>query len=346
MSSRLRVLHLYRPTLPSLRAQAIQVVHACHALAARGHAVTLLANRGEPNLADTAEILAFYGLSPVDGLDLRRAPTRHPGAAGLWARAEVLRWLAGPPGLILARDEQPPAAWVPMGRHRVVVEAHALESALREDPAAREAEARLARLAFAFTANCAGTLAAWETAHALPERRAVLHNATSPGRARGPGARLPVLRCAGSPHAYKGHAWLDAVAAALSVPLEIAGEVAREALPAGLRLAGPLPYPAVPDWLAAAGALLLPLADNRFGREMTSPLKLWDYLATAVPVVAPDLPTVREAAALVGAALHLHRPGDAADLARAAREALAAPHRAPALRTWDQRAAEWEALLA
>lgn len=321
------------------------MVHACHALAARGHAVTLLANLDEPDLHETDQILDRYGLPPVDGLELRHPPVRHPGAVGLWARAELLRWLAGPPGVIIVRDEQPSPAWMPLGRHRLVLEAHALESALREDPAARETEARLARLAFALAANCAGTLEAWEASHPLPERRAVLHNATSPTRLRGPGARLPVLRSAGTPHTYKGYAWLDAVAGALPVPLEIAGFVAREANPAGLRLVGPLPYPAVPDWLAEAGALLVPLTDNRFGREMTSPLKLWDYLATAVPIVAPDLPTVREAAALVGATLHLHRPGDAEDLARAAREALAAPHRAPALRTWDQRAAEWEALL-
>lgn len=323
----LRILHLYRPPLPSLRAQAIQVVHVCHALASRGHAVTLLANSagGSPH-----DALRSFGLSAVPGLDLRLAPSPHPGLAGLWFRAEALRWLAGPPGVVIVRDEQPPAGWMPLGRHRVVVEAHALESALKADASARATEARLASLAHAFVANCEGTLAAWEAAHALPARRMVLHNATSQHRHRGPRPTKSVIRCAGSPHAYKGHAWLTEAAPSLPAPLEI-----RSALP----------YPEVPDWLAEAGALLLPLADNLFGQQMTSPLKLWDYLATAVPILAPDLPSVHAAADSVGARLHLFRAGDAADLARAAREALNAGPRAPILRTWDERAAAWEALL-
>ena len=96
----------------------------------------------------------------------------------------------------------------------------------------------------------------------------------------------------------------------------------------------------MPDLLARSRALVLPLADNLFGRALTSPLKLWDYLATPLPVVAPDLPTVREIAAMTGAPLHLHRPGDPADLARAVEAALAAPPREPHLRSWTDRARE------
>jgi hypothetical protein len=68
-------------------------------------------------------------------------------------------------------------------------------------------------------------------------------------------------------------------------------------------------------------------------------------LATPAPILAPDLPSVARVAARAGAHLHLFRAGDAEDLARAAREALAAPPRHPTLRTWAQRAAEIEELL-
>ena len=67
-----RVLVLYRPRLPSLRAQAIQVTHAAHALAARGFAVTVLADRG-----GDGDPLASFGLEPISGLDLRVAPSAH-----------------------------------------------------------------------------------------------------------------------------------------------------------------------------------------------------------------------------------------------------------------------------
>ncbi len=39
----MRIVHLYRPQVPDLRAQAIQVMHSCHALVRRGHTVKLFA---------------------------------------------------------------------------------------------------------------------------------------------------------------------------------------------------------------------------------------------------------------------------------------------------------------
>jgi glycosyltransferase involved in cell wall biosynthesis len=94
--------------------------------------------------------------------------------------------------------------------------------------------------------------------------------------------------------------------------------------------------------------LVLPLAPGLFGEQLSSPLKLWDYLASGVPIVAADLPSVRAAAP---GAFHPYRAGDPADLARAIREV----HTDEALRkrllgnaivrTWDDRAAEIEAFV-
>lgn len=66
---------------------------------------------------------------------------------------------------------------------------------------------------------------------------------------------------------------------------------------------------------------VLPLADTFFNRHITSPLKLFDYYGHRIPVVAADLPTLRE---LVddGVTGLFHAPGDAADLARALDELL------------------------
>ena len=103
-------------------------------------------------------------------------------------------------------------------------------------------------------------------------------------------------------------------------------------------------YIDVPDLLAKSQVLLLPLKDNRFGRSLTSPLKLWDYLATERPIVAPNLPTISEIADLSGVPIFFHRPNDETDLARALSEASTAPPRPAFLRSWSDRARELEEL--
>ena len=101
----MRLLHLYRPRLPGCLAQAVQVLHSCHALAARGHHVTLLADRG-PAPATPARVLADFGLDAPPTLDLRISPWTHSGLAGWWFRRQLSAWWAGPPGLLLVRDQR------------------------------------------------------------------------------------------------------------------------------------------------------------------------------------------------------------------------------------------------
>lgn len=352
-----RVLYLFRPTLPGLRAQTLQVVHAAHALAARGHQVTLLADRARGS--DPSQALVSLGLAPLPTFNLEIAPSSHPGLAGLWFRARALAWSLGPPGLVLARDRRRLVRLLPLlRRHRVALEVHGLDSALArergEDPAVTlEIERATLAASSALIANCEGTLLAWEQAHQglMPTRRAAIHNATSEARRRDLAPSPdPVIRVVGSLRSYKGLDALCAGAHRLPLPLELIGgterEIAALGAPPGVRISAPIPFLDVPDLLARSAALLLPLADNLFGRELTSPLKLWDYLACAAPIIAPDLPSVRRVAARVPVPLHLHAPGSPEDLARAAREALAAPPRAPFVRSWSERAAEVEELLA
>lgn len=113
-------------------------------------------------------------------------------------------------------------------------------------------------------------------------------------------------------------------------------------VPARVHARGPVAYGELPARLARFHALLLPLDDGLFGRRLTSPLKLWDYLATGLPIVAADLPTVR---AVAGDLPHYYAPGDPASLARAVARALAARTSPRRVRTWDDRAAEIEAFL-
>jgi hypothetical protein len=328
-----RVLVLYRPRLPSLRAQAIQVTHAAHALAARGFAVTVLADRG-----GAGDPLASFGLEPVAGLDLHVAPSAHPTLAGLWFRAEVLRWWAGAPGIVIARDKRRLRRLQALGRrHAFVLETHELDSALaaeagRDPEPLRALEAAVARGVDAIIANCGGTIALWEQHHALPERRGVAHNATSASRRRDRHEPDGTIRIVGSTGDYKGvAAWSDTP---LPLPLQIVGDPTTA-----------VPYPEVPDLLARSSALVLPLQDNLFGRSLTSPLKLWDYLATPTPLVLPDLPAIREIVAIARRDVAWYHPARPETFAIGVATALAMGSRPPFVRTWADRAAEVERLL-
>ena len=343
----MRLLHLYRPRLPSLRAQAIQILHTCHALAQRGHRVTLLADRGEA-VSDAASALAAFGLDLPPGLDLRLAPTTWKPLAGLWFRWQVWRWCRRP-GLVYARAKR----YIPLiPRHiPVVIEAHEVDSALdREagrDPAGNlRLEAAVLGRAAGVVANCEGTMALLAQTHpgvcALPRR--VIHNATRADRQviRQPAGEI-LVGYTGSPRQYKG---LQPVFDSLphwpeGAVLEMVGG-APPGAPPQIRARLGVPYGQLPALLARYHALLLPLEDNLFGRQLTSPLKLWDYLATGIPVVAADLPTTR---AIGGADLFYYDPRDPPSLAAALRRALAAGSVPPRLRTWEERAAEIEEFL-
>lgn len=54
-------------------------------------------------------------------------------------------------------------------------------------------------------------------------------------------------------------------------------------------------YSNIPIWLHAADILVVPnSAKTKKGREDTSPLKLFEYLASGTPIVASDVPAIRE----------------------------------------------------
>lgn len=116
-----------------------------------------------------------------------------------------------------------------------------------------------------------------------------------------------------------------------------------------VRLIAHVPPSEVAVYLFAADALVLPnSARQTISREYTSPLKLFEYMASGTPIVATDLPSTREVLR-DGENAALVEPDDSESLARGIRRVLESPglgqrlaaqaRRDVATLTWEQRAA-------
>jgi glycosyltransferase involved in cell wall biosynthesis len=341
---------LYRPPAASHRAQAVQVVNAAHAMAARGHRVTLcVQGREDP--------LDFCGLAPLPGLALHRLPAGNTPAS-LAYRLYYLAWRARTRGrgVVLARSKRHAAQALRLGATRLILEAHEVDSAQAVEQGAEPGphlalERRVLGGAWGVVCNCEGTQQLLRSTHRALPPTTVVHNATV---ARWPAPSEPGVGIGyvGSVRSYKDVDTLARAAAMVGQPVVLVGPSATEVAPLQALARGsllreePLPYGRVPGRLVRFRALVVPEGDGLFGRQLTSPLKLWDALASGVPVVAADTPAVR---AVAGADFVPYQPGDARSLARALRRAcddeplrrrLSAARR---VRSWGQRAAEVEA---
>jgi glycosyltransferase involved in cell wall biosynthesis len=110
----------------------------------------------------------------------------------------------------------------------------------------------------------------------------------------------PLLLCVGGP--------MEAV--------PIYEEIARRhSLPAHrLRFIDRVPNSEVPLWIRACDVVTIPWPWTEFSAYFTSPMKLFEYMAASVPIVATDLPAIREVLRH-GENAWLVTPGDAKALA-------------------------------
>jgi glycosyltransferase involved in cell wall biosynthesis len=179
----------------------------------------------------------------------------------------------------------------------------------------------------------------------------------------------PVVAYSGHLYAWKGvDILLDAIARLPGVRGLVIGGHEREpdlarvrALADALGIAdrvqftGLVPPSQVAGLLRAADVLVLPNPASAISTRFTSPLKLFEYMAAGRPIVATDLPALREVLR-DGQTAVLVTPGDASALAagieRVVTDARLAERLATAARTavddytWDRRAERLERLLA
>jgi glycosyltransferase involved in cell wall biosynthesis len=128
----------------------------------------------------------------------------------------------------------------------------------------------------------------------------------------------------------------------------------RLGLASRVELTGPIDPPRVREKLGMASVLALPNPASAISNRFTSPLKLFEYMAAARPIVASDLPAIREVITPDVQGV-LVAPGSPTALADGIRRVLADPAMGARIAaaaaaaavdfTWDRRAERLEAVL-
>ena len=385
----MRILYFADIRFPLERANGIQTMETCWALAERGHEV-VLAVRPDTH-SPARDPFDYYGRPPHAGLRIERAPVAGPAAA---RRFGYLAFAIGRvlgrsrTDLIMTRDlglasllvRMPPAVRAP-----IVYESHGyapdvsaalpglVATALPPSPAKVKRlaarERRVWQAADGYVTITVGLAGALTDRFGRRRRLAVI-----PDGVRLQPGDIDVEPPAGTIVAYAGHlyAWkgVDVLLEALAgVPeahgLIVGGHAAEpdlartkaRAVELGLEdrvtFTGLVEPARVPELLRQASVLVLPNQASAISTRFTSPLKLFEYMAAGRPIVASDLPAIREVLH-DGVDARLVAPGDPLALGdairsllsdrQAARRLAAAAAQAVPAYGWDRRAGRLEAL--
>ena len=389
------VLYFADTRFPIERANGVQTMASCHALARRGHEVTLVVR--PDSTSPVRDPFAFYGLPSIDALQFHVVPA---GGAGRTRRVRFLLSAAAmatkhTDAVVLTRDLGLAAWLVQLPKSRrppVVYESHGLADtvaaempALLGRPDLTPSSRKLRRLARreerVWTKAAAYITITKILADELGSRFGsrlrvfVVPDGAQPLEAGGPDPAAVSDHHTVFTAAYAGHLYpwkgVDVFVRALSMVPGVHGlivgghpgepdldrvtRLVRElCLEARVTITGLVPPREVIGRLRHASVLVLPNTASAISERYTSPLKLFEYLTLGRPIVASDLPSIREVLTHGRSAL-LVAPGDASALAGALgrlrsdatlRATLGAGAAALAPRfTWDARAERLEAAL-
>ena len=350
----MRILYFADIRFPLERANGIQTMETCHALASRGHEVGLVVR---PDTHSPArDPFEYYGLSRTPRLSVERAPVAGPQFA---RRIAYLSFATGRAigadraDVVLTRDLGTAAilAKVPRAmRAPLVYESHgyapevaaALPDMVTGTPV--PARARLERLAKregavwheadGYVTITAGLARLLHEKFGQRPRTAVVPDGVRMIPAGDwhplPETVPPVVAYAGHLYPWKGvDVLLEALARAQHVRGVIVGGheeegdrsrleslAGRLGISGRVTFVGHVPPAHVHAFLTRATILALPNPASAISTHFTSPLKLFEYMAAGRAIVASDLPAIREVLQHERNAL-LVRPGDPGDLAAA-----------------------------
>jgi glycosyltransferase involved in cell wall biosynthesis len=376
---------------PLERANGIQTMETCHALAGRGHEVTLVVR---PDTATPArDPFDYYGVPPAKTLTIETAPVSGPQIA---RRAGYLSFALGRAlggaraDAIYTRDLGVAAVFLRIPRRLrapLVYESHGyapeVSEALPElvPTARRPGAAKLARLrgreervwrqAEGYVTITSGLADQLRTRFGHRDRLAVIPDGTR-ATASAPDPMLPrpdpVVGYAGHLYLWKGvDVLLESLARLPHARGLIVGGHEKEAdlqrlksaagalgITARVTFTGQVAPSEVPRLLRKADVLALPNPASAISTFYTSPLKLFEYMAAGRPIVASDLPAIREVLRHEQTAL-LVPPGDPVALGAAVERLASDPSLGRALAraasaavldySWERRAERIDALL-
>lgn len=365
-------------------------METCHALASRGHHVSLAVR---PDTHDPKrDPFTFYGLPRITSLHLEVVPIGGPPAArrtGYVTYAIGRAMGRARQDVIFTRDLGVASVLVRLPRlvrRPVVFEAHTIasdEAAVRHEmltgaPEASPAKVRrlaardetVWRRADGYVTITQGLKSELERRFGRRERIAIVPDGTRADAVRAVNTAAPhpfTIGYAGHLYPWKGvDLLIESVAALPDTRALIVGGHGQEPdlervkgltvqldCAARVTFTGLVTPPEVMRRLREADVLVLPNPASAISSAFTSPLKLFEYMAAGRPVVASDLPSIREVLAHQHNAL-LVPPGDPPALTAAIRrlkDDRALGHRLAeqALKdvgayTWTKRAERLEAL--
>ena len=329
----MRILYLADIRFPLERANGIQSMATCHALAARGHEVALLVR--PDSRTPPRDPFTFYGLERIPGLRIEVAPITGPATA---RRVGYLTFTIGRAAgrgrqdLIFTRDLGLASLLLHLPssmRAPIVYEAHgiaadvaaALPDLLTGAPQASASklrrlarrDERVWRAADGYVTITAALRR--ELARRFGERPrtcvvpdGVRLSDAGPGGLNEDEGRTFTIGYAGHLYPWKGaDLVIEAVAAIPNARGTIVGghegEPDLERLKAfavelncasRITFTGMVPPAQVAAALTEADVLVLPNRASAISNAFTSPLKLFEYMASGRPIVASDLPSLRE----------------------------------------------------
>lgn len=301
----MRIAYVAMSQIPSASANSVHVMRICEAMADDGHDVTLVARGGQAPV----DPWAFYGTRRVFGLHLVEVPRIR--GLGVWLRSlRVRRWLAGSVHDVLYGRDARTLLLAPGNRARVL-EVHAVPS----HPVDRMVERALLRTSdlrrLVFISSRLRDDYVAEFPRAARYEALVVPDAASPYVASDASQDLdaprPVVGYVGHLYAGRGIELLLEVARRTpDLHFVLVGgdddDVRRHRAdaPPNLHLVGRVPPSETGRWLAAMDVLTAPyqrrvaVAGGGDTARWMSPLKIFEYMAHGKPMVASDLPVLRE----------------------------------------------------
>ena len=349
---------------PMERANAIQIIQTCHALANKGVKVYLLVRKMDNRT--TEECLEFYGLKPHANLHIIRLPVLNIHIHIIWGYSFYLLCFSAIFYLSAFKNikkiylrEIGVARYLLMIksllRCKLLYEAHSLESMEQKEMQKLLSDGitpdknRLSKILKRETEvlkNVDGLIVTSNSLKHIIQKYLGISRTTAviPNGATIP--KNPPIRflkkqyCRSLIYTGQLHPWkgVDVLVKALrEIPdavLTIVGGLSFERdiyrlkklvkelmIEDRVRFVGFVPSRDIEKYLEAADVGVIPLTDNVTSRYFTSPLKMFEYMSAGLPIVASDLPTIREVLTDRENAV-LIKPGDSKDLARGIKKLL------------------------